>query len=286
MDGIDGGCDFRLRGAPAGTEADGATGVQCAEPLMVEWCTVQSGPALNIEGLVEDCCCFGGVEPGEGEGDNAAVLCGGERCEQLEAGDFGESCDEQAGVADVGRVAFVQGVLGEQDSGQQSGDRGQIGRTAFKARRGIGWLIQRRAVGASASEEQRLQELLVVRCCHEEPDAGRSGESLVGGGSEKVHVEFREGALPLPDGLGCIQQDEGVMFVSDPGERADVLNTAGDIGGVGEDNQLCGCVLEGGAEIVGVEEPGVGLEGEVPDGDAACRLQVLQWAEDGVVIEF
>jgi hypothetical protein len=90
----------------------------------------------------------------------------------------------------------------------------------------------------------------------------------------------------VTDGLGGIQQDKGLMFVSDAGERPDVLNSAGDVGGVGEHNQPCGSPLQGMPQIVGVEETGVGVEGQVLHGDAAGALEVLERTQHGIVIEF
>jgi hypothetical protein len=86
--------------------------------------------------------------------------------------------------------------------------------------------------------------------------------------------------------LSGIQQDESVVGVGDLGERFDVLDASGDIGGVTEDHQTCGGLPEAFEELVGIQQSGFRIEREVGDGDATGLLEVFEWSEDGVVFEF
>lgn len=90
----------------------------------------------------------------------------------------------------------------------------------------------------------------------------------------------------MTDGLSGIQQDECTVGVGDLGERFDVLNASGDIGGVTEHHQTCGGLLQALEQLVGIQESRFRAEWEVCDGDATGLVEVFERSEDGVVFEF
>ena len=175
-------------------------------------------------------------------------------------------------MTDGSSVAFCEGGLCELDGGEQAGDGREVGGAAFKTCGRLEGLIEVSAVGAGASEEQRLQQLLVFRSAGEEADALGPSESLMGGGSQEVHTEAGEGAWPVSDGLCRIEQHEGTVGVGDFGEFLHVLNASGDIGRMGEHDESGGELLQQLSEVVVVERSGIGIEGEVMNGDVAGLL--------------
>jgi len=248
---------------------------------------VQSGAALNVERLIKDDGGFTGIETFDDKGDDAAELFGG--CvwgEQFDAGDGSKPGGELAGMLEGGCVAFFEAFHCEASSGAEPGDCGGVGSSAFEARRGIERLFERSAVSSRTAEDERLQELLSMGGTGEKPNAGRPGESLVGGGGEVIDFEGCERAGPVADSLSGIEQNEGTVSVGDLGERFDVLNASGDIGCVTEHHKASGGLLQAFEELVGIQQSGFGAEWEVGDGDAAGLLEVIQWAEDRVVFEF
>jgi hypothetical protein len=86
--------------------------------------------------------------------------------------------------------------------------------------------------------------------------------------------------------LGGIEEHQGVVPVGDVGQFGHGLNAPGDIGGVVEDDESGGALLECLAEPCGGNESGFGIKAEKLDVDIPGLLEEAERSEDGIVIQF
>jgi hypothetical protein len=97
---------------------------------------------------------------------------------------------KHVGLPDELLMSCGEGFECEFCGGEESGDAGEIGSTAFEAVGAGVWLFEREAVGAGAAADEGLDELLGVRSEGDEADALGAGESFVGAGGEEIDIQL------------------------------------------------------------------------------------------------
>ena len=177
---------------------------------------------------------------------------------------------------------FDAPVADETHAGRQAGDAGQIHGSRFVTDRQSGGMQRTFALHPGSPDHDLLQP--VVR--HDQHAGSRRPEqSLVSRGDD----EHPAGQPPVvqadrPRALRGVDQQRNIEVGGEPGDFLDRLDASGHVRGLRHRHELR-VRPRGRQQIRRVDSP-VGLRLNVRHADAVAATQVLQRAEDGVVLQF
>jgi len=128
------------------------------------------------------------------------------------------------------------------------------------------------------------EDFLDARAKVEKAGSEWAHEELVAGGGEEVDVVGDDIDGNVADGLGGVDDEGNGVFAGDAADFAHRLNSSGDVGGVGDGDEL-GVAADGPLNVVGIDQAGGGIHPHAGEGDRAAVGEGVKGTEDGVVVE-
>lgn len=289
LDGADEGVDIVFGGGASGGCADAAVGA-IADGVVGEGGAVDPTPDGDVVVLVERGRDVPGADALDVEEDDGGAVVGGGEPVDGEVGDGGEPVEELAGE---GHLVFVRSGVEVVDRGEEPGEPDGVGGARFERVGEGGGHLEPGGDGArsaaSFAEDARfvLGAVVGVGAGGEIEGAGPGGSSepFVPGDGEEVDVGALDVDGDVPEGLGAVDEDEGVRGGGACGadDVVDGLDGAHGVGRVGDADEG-GAVVAGAGDGLGVDDAVlVGLDDG--EGDDVVDGVAVEGAEDGVVFE-